>query len=635
MRTRFMTALVMVAGLLLVVGQALAQLPTFQPGDVLRSGDLNRIVDQVRRNANAAGGSGGGATHNVDCTAGETIQSKMDAAQPGDTIMIAGTCNEAVLVNKDGITLDGGGSAVIDGMGFDAPTISINGHQNVVINGLRLQNGLHGVRLAESAAVWLENVTAQGSRSKSGYDSAAGIVAYTSSTVVLTGTIVANDNAGSGISAGGASTVVILGNVVIEGNRLPPVSVEANGNGWRGIEVSGNGELAVYTAYREYATVDAKNNGGDGIAATHGANATFSAGTTIEATDNGGAGFVMHESASAGFYGDGVQSRGITGVFNDNGGSGIGVAGSSALNVWDGGAAVNLTATGNTGSGLAVANGSAATFNSPSSPPSSRLIFNDNGGDGMSADNNATIESKIPLEAKNNDYEGVDAWGGSSINLHAPIVTDNDGHGIEVNGNSSGVINGATATDNAGDGIEVSGHSFGAINGATVTDNAGNGIEVNSNSSGVINGATVTGNAAWGVGVVHTSSAILSGCDVTSNGGDGLHTANNSTVQFYDLTVTGNSGHGIGAYNHAFVSSYEDAGSSITGNAMHGIQAWNGASLQLWNPTVTGNTNGDVNASFGSRFAFYGGDVGDIYCDESVLSQGDWVCPDDDDESDQ
>ena len=163
MRTRFMTTLVMVASLL-ASGQALAQpqpprLPDFQRGQVLTADELNRIVGQVNRNTNASGGSVGGATHTVDCTAGESIQSKMAQAQPGDTIEITGTCNEAVVVNKDGITLDGGGSAVIDAMDFDAPTISINGYQNVIIKGLTVQNGLSGVRLAESAVAWLEDVT--------------------------------------------------------------------------------------------------------------------------------------------------------------------------------------------------------------------------------------------------------------------------------------------------------------------------------------------------------------------------------------------------------------------------------------------------------------------------------------------
>ena len=143
MRTRFMTTLVMVASLLLVSGQTLAQpqIRTFQPGDVLRANDLNAIVEQINKNTNASGGSGGGTTHTVDCDAGDTIKAAMDQAQPGDTIMIAaGTCNENVVVNKDGITLAGAGqdSTVIDGMDFDAPAISVNGHQNVIIKGLRV-----------------------------------------------------------------------------------------------------------------------------------------------------------------------------------------------------------------------------------------------------------------------------------------------------------------------------------------------------------------------------------------------------------------------------------------------------------------------------------------------------------------
>ena len=54
---------------------------------------------------------------------------------------------------------------------------------------------------------------------------------------------------------------------------------------------------------------------------------------------------------------------------------------------------------------------------------------------------------------------------------------------------------------------------------------------------------------------------------------------------------------------------------------------WNGASVQIHNATVTGNPDGDVNASFGSRLNFEGGNVGTIYCDDSVLSSGVWVCP--------
>ena len=92
--------------------------------------------------------------------------------------------------------------------------------------------------------------------------------------------------------------------------------------------------------------------------------------------------------------------------------------------------------------------------------------------------------------------------------------------------------------------------------------------------------------------------------------------------------ITGNSGHGIAAYNHAFVQNYQDVGSSITNNGNQGVEAWNGVSFQLYNATISGNTNSAVNASFASRFYFQGGSItGSITCDDTVLMRGDFVCP--------
>lgn len=355
MRTRLMTTLMVVmASLLLVSAQALAQLPSFQSGQVLTAEQLNRIVEQVRRNTGAAGGSGGGATHTVACSS-ETIAAAMSEAQPGDTLRITGRCKESVVVDKDGITLDGGGSAVIDGTGFDAAVISVSGHQNVTIKGLTVQNGFVGIHMGLVAAALLEDVTVQGSQFKSGQeglnDPSYGIGVHNSSMAAFVGTIVVRDNAGAGV---------------------------------------------------------------------------------------------------------------------------------------------------------------------------------------------------------------IEAWNGGRIGLEAATVTGNDGHGIAVNTNSS----------------------------------------------------------SW-----------LGTNRVADNGGDGIHVGHNSTVHIYDTDITGNSGHGIAAYNHAFVEAYQDAGSSITGNAGRGIEAWNGVSVDLWNATITGNTDGDVSASFGSRFRFEGGTVGTIFCDDSVLSSGEAVCP--------
>jgi len=83
-------------------------LPTFAPGDTLRAADINAIVDGVRSNL-AAMNRSGGATITVDCdTGGATaLADAIQAAVPGSTINVTGTCNEAVTITKDGLTLDG------------------------------------------------------------------------------------------------------------------------------------------------------------------------------------------------------------------------------------------------------------------------------------------------------------------------------------------------------------------------------------------------------------------------------------------------------------------------------------------------------------------------------------------------
>ena len=384
MRTRFMTTLLVVVSLL-VGAQALAQpqLPTFQSGDVLRANDLNLIVERLK----AIGGSDGGTTHTVDCNAGETIQSKADEAQPGDTIEITGTCNENVVVNKDGITLDGRGTVVIDGNGADAPVISINGHQNVIIKGLTVQNGLHGIRLADSAVAWLEDVIAQGSRFKSGYDSGAGIVAYTSSTVALTGAAVAKDNAGNGIGADTGGSVVVLGNFVVEGNRLPPVRLEANGNGGHGISIWANSSLSIFGAD----TATFNDNAGSGVHVSDGSAATLSGGVI---NGNGGyAGLWVTRGATVVAYNLTIENNALRG---------IGVYKSSFLDLYtsrvagghdphgievSSGSVAELdgvTSTGNTGDGIAVISDSHVDLE--------RGTITNNGGRGILAHRDAYVE---------------------------------------------------------------------------------------------------------------------------------------------------------------------------------------------------------------------------------------------------
>ena len=51
---------------------------------------------------------------NVNCPM-KSLQTAVDRANPGDTLNVSGTCNELIVVGTDGVTIDGGGAATIDG----------------------------------------------------------------------------------------------------------------------------------------------------------------------------------------------------------------------------------------------------------------------------------------------------------------------------------------------------------------------------------------------------------------------------------------------------------------------------------------------------------------------------------------
>lgn len=146
------------------------------------------------------------------CGAGQTIQSQVDAAQPGDTIMISGTCNEAVVVNGDDLILDGGGSAVIDGAGLNRWAIDVTGRQKVTIRGLTVRNAhAGGIVITETSGVWMQDVTVRDTRFHSEYDTDGhGIFVGHASSVVMTGAIVADDNAGSGITVWQSGNILAI-----------------------------------------------------------------------------------------------------------------------------------------------------------------------------------------------------------------------------------------------------------------------------------------------------------------------------------------------------------------------------------------------------------------------------------------
>jgi hypothetical protein len=78
------------------------------------SGSLDRGVGVVGADA---------VVKEVKCDKGQMLTEALRKAKPGDTLQVTGTCHERMTITTDRLTLDGGGSAVLDGGGGDSTAL--------------------------------------------------------------------------------------------------------------------------------------------------------------------------------------------------------------------------------------------------------------------------------------------------------------------------------------------------------------------------------------------------------------------------------------------------------------------------------------------------------------------------------
>jgi hypothetical protein len=243
------------------------------------------------------------AVKEVDCDAGRSVMDVLAKAEPGETIKIIGTCIERLVITTDRITLDGQGSAILDGGGSAggdfAGVIAIQGAHGVVIRGLTVQHGPNGIVATGGAAFQASDSVFQ-NHAGSGIliiggssgeltncamqKNGVGMNVLTGSSIVLKGAIGADGNAGNGISVGGGSTLEIRG-----------AAVHASHNMGNGVSISG-GQGAIW-AYSESqkSSLTASNNGFAGIGI---AEADFQSGggsgpNLITASNNGAFGLFL------------------------------------------------------------------------------------------------------------------------------------------------------------------------------------------------------------------------------------------------------------------------------------------------------------------------------------------------------
>jgi hypothetical protein len=147
----------------------------------------------------------------VNCNKeGQTITKALRQAQPGDTIQVTGTCKETVTMTTDRVTLDGGGSAILQGSGGgpadDASPglLNIVGAHGVEIRGLTVQHSPgDGINGRQGAAFAVDDVRLL-------HNADDGLEATESSTVRLHGACEMSHSGDSGIALSDGSSALFI-----------------------------------------------------------------------------------------------------------------------------------------------------------------------------------------------------------------------------------------------------------------------------------------------------------------------------------------------------------------------------------------------------------------------------------------
>lgn len=317
----------------------------------------------------------------VKCHEGHSLNYALSMAAEGDELIVSGTCQEHVVITTDGIILSGNGAAVIDGGGVQN-AVTVDGAKRVVINGLKLQNGLIGLlgksganfSLSESkvknnqvAGIQLEGQSSLETKNTVVEESGIfGVNIDRASEIKISGTFTSQNNEVWGIffstnSSGTFSkaTVVVQDNVlgiqVGIGSSLniadKETTVNANNNLTTGITIVSGSTLFVF----EGSIIATDNKLNHGVSANSNSNIDLDRGGSIHTENNGLDGIQLENSLLNMFNMPGLPASTVTA--SQNGRHGIGAFVESVVDL-SGDSSITLQNNGDTG--LMVDNGSTA-----------------------------------------------------------------------------------------------------------------------------------------------------------------------------------------------------------------------------------------------------------------------------------
>ena len=289
---------------------------------------------------------------------GHTLQRSIDKLDPGDTLIVSGTCNENVVIGEGrrNLIIVGQGTATINGSGNpNAPAVQVRGRR-ITIKGFTIIGGRHGVQLNAGGTGTVDS-------NKISNAAAHGVgVHNNSSAQIVDNTIEQNGSNGICVCEHSTADIGFRGDFATQGS---PNVIRNNGN---------NGVLVADASYAEIESNSVYGNVSAGIAVDGGSSAkigfqsgvagTFASGNTIES--NGNRGIVVARSASA---------RIVENIIRNNTGDGVGVVRAAQADI-----AANAI-DGNTGDGIFVNQNSGVNLgndsgSTPQDQPNSTITNN-------------------------------------------------------------------------------------------------------------------------------------------------------------------------------------------------------------------------------------------------------------------
>lgn len=207
----------------------------------------------------------------VSCGSPGALQAAIDTAGPGTTLLVSGTCNENVVIREDKseITLDGQGTATINGPDPTKATVQVRG-RGITIKRFTITGGQQGIVVQRGGSALIDGNTIQGTGVR-------GVQVNQTSSARIVNNIIQNNPEGISVIENSSARIGILAGTdtvassnIIQNNVGRGITVSRYSNARIvGNTISGNtgdGIRVQQVSHAEISDNDIRSNGGAGIA---------------------------------------------------------------------------------------------------------------------------------------------------------------------------------------------------------------------------------------------------------------------------------------------------------------------------------------------------------------------------------